>query len=221
MARAPEMHDSTSIALIVALKAEVPQFLERTSDVSGCRVQVLISGMGQDRARRATEELCASSRPDLLLHLGFCAGVQEGLSLGELVLARRVLFRGREIDADLELVAAAQVAAARVAAVGLYAHTGVLETRTWPVLSRRGILPEVLGVDMEAFAVVEAGRARGVPCLVAKVISDIPPMRIGYGTGRQLLGMMSHHPQVRRNLDSFARVLFTALAQEKPRSQLD
>lgn len=163
------------------MRAEVPPLFpvaERgaisTHALGRATVGLIVSGVGPRRARAAAERLCREFQPDYLVSLGVCGGVADGLAVGDLVVADEVA-RGRErIDLAGSRLDEAIAVARRV---GGPVHVGAVRTYERPLLSRRGLSGLVLGADMEAYAVAQVARERGLPVVVVKAISDIVPDR--------------------------------------------
>jgi nucleoside phosphorylase len=165
-----------NIGLIVAMRAEVPYMLKNPNgiyQIGDNVVRVAISGIGQKKARRATQRLCTGSLgflPDLLINSGFCGAVRYKLDIGHLVIANRLAYQGREIQLENSPVEKI---------VGLLEkseyHVGMLQTFNWPVLSRSMVTGDALAVDMESFAIAITAAKYQIPVVVIKAVSDIVP----------------------------------------------
>jgi len=170
----------TDIALIVAMRSEVPPVLKHTSGI--CRIgnnaiRLAVSGIGPKRARRATQQVCTGSlgfRPDLLINAGFCGAVQNELDVGQLIIADLIAYRDRVIRPANSLI---EKAAGLLA--GSEYQIGKLQTFKWPVLSRAGVSGETLAVDMESFAIAQTAATHQIPAIIIKAVSDIVPQQAG------------------------------------------
>ena len=167
------------IALIVAMRSEVPQILRETTGVyragNNC-IGLAVSGVGLRNARRAARQVCNGSlgfQPDILINSGFCGAVQDGLDIGHLVLADRLAHRELEIKSRIRVDKAKSGFSA-----GLECHVGKLQTFGWPVLSRTRVHGDALAVDMEAFGVAQTAAKYRIPLLIIKAVSDIVPEQI-------------------------------------------
>jgi len=194
-----------------ALQSELPRFLSTGHPLrcGSLEASTLVTGMGMRRARRATIAAIDRERPELLLHIGFCGAVQDGLKPGDLLLASEVV--GDNQALDLRSVA---IPEAREVAAGLAMHVGRLQTRRWPTVSRRRVCPGALAVDMESFAIAQVGIERGLRTVVVKAVSDLVPKRLGPGVLRQLIGLTTGHRQAKDSLEQYVRQLLNALSAD-------
>ena len=168
-----------NIALIVAMRSEVPHALRKTNgtyQVGQNAISLIISGVGLKRASKAAQRVCCGSlgfHSDFLIHTGFCGAVGKGLDVGHLVIAGRLAHREREIHlchSSVEKVA------------GLLKeteyHIGKLQSFNWPVLARSWVPRDTLAVDMESFAIAQTAAKHRIPLVVIKAVSDIVPEQI-------------------------------------------
>jgi nucleoside phosphorylase len=165
-----------NIGLIVALRAEVPYMLKTTTgiyQIGNNAIKVAVSGIGLNRARRATQQVCTGSLgflPDLLINSGFCGAVRNKLDIGHLIIANRLAYRDREIQLEISPIQKV---------VDLLAesecHVGKLQTFNWPVLSRARVVGDTLAVDMESFAIAQTAANYQIPAIIIKAVSDIVP----------------------------------------------
>ena len=168
-----------NIALIVAMRSEVPHILRETTgtyQVGNNAVGLAISGVGLKRAHNAAQQVCGGSlgfHPDLLINSGFCGAVGKGLDVGHLVIADRLAHREREIQLGnwaIEKVA-------DLLEKSEY-HVGKLQTFNWPVLSRSRVPRDTLAVDMESFAIAQTAAKYRIPMVIIKAVSDVVPEHI-------------------------------------------
>jgi nucleoside phosphorylase len=168
------------IALLVAMRAEVPRIFKHTTGV--CRigdnaVRLVVTGIGPKKARRAARQVCTGSlgiRPDLLINAGFCGAVRNELDIGHLVVADLIAYRDRVIRPAISLI---EKTAGLLA--GPNFRVGKLQTFNWPVLSRGRVSDNTLAVDMESFAIAQTAAAHQIPAIIIKAVSDIVPQHAG------------------------------------------
>jgi len=169
-----------NIALIVAMRTEMPYGLKDAGgiyQIGNNTIRIAVSGIGPKRACRAAQQMCAGSpgyHPDLLINAGFCGAVINELQVGDLIIANRLAYRGREIQLNnspieklIDLFAGSEY------------RVGKLQTFNWPVLSRAGVFGDTLAVDMESFAIARTAAKYQVPALIIKAVSDIVPQHAG------------------------------------------
>jgi len=169
-----------NIALIVAMRTELPYGFKDAGgiyQIGNNVIRVAVSGIGPNRARRTAQRMCAGLpgyHPDLLINAGFCGAVIDELQVGHLIIANRLAYRDREIqlnNSPTEKIVALFA--------GFKYRVGKLQTFSWPVLSRAGVVGDTLAVDMEAFAIARTAAMYQVPSLVIKAVSDIVPQHAG------------------------------------------
>ena len=83
------------IAIVAAMKDEVRRLGSLRRTAKG-QASVTVSGVGKEKALAAASSLCdGDSPPSLVLSIGFSGALSDDLSVGDLVLARRLLSTGR------------------------------------------------------------------------------------------------------------------------------
>ena len=196
----------SNVGLLIATKMEVPNIFRSMSSVypiGDSEIHMVVSGMGQKKARRAAEYLCRESHPDYLMMLGVCGGTRDDLDIGHIIIADRVIYGREEIELDSiywdNVVEALQ---------DMQYHKGTFQTFDRPVLSRGKVSKDTLAVDMEAFAVADIGRNYGVPTVVIKAVSDVVPQRIGVHTLQNLINFRRYITRAKVQLDTFAERYF-------------
>jgi len=214
----PARDDGPRVGVVIAMRAEATALFASpavgsitTYVTERGTVGLLISGIGARRARAAAERLCAQFRPNYLVSLGVCGAVDERLAVGDLVVADRVL-RGGDSVALASPHAKEALAVARQA--GGTAHLGAVQTFDRPLLSRHGLGPGVLGVDIECYAVAEVAHEHGLPAVAVKAISDVVPER---ATPRTVSAWLWHFRAgfavARLALAGFADLYFRAVSR--------
>jgi nucleoside phosphorylase len=168
------------IALLVAMRTEVPHMLKNTTGIyriGDNAIRLAVTGIGPKKARRTTQQVCTGSIgfiPDLLINSGFCGAVRNDLNIGHLIIANLIAYRDREMQLEnspIEKVA-------HLSAGSEY-QVGKLQTFNWPVLSRARVSGETLAVDMESFAIAQTAATYQIPAIIIKAVSDIVPQHAG------------------------------------------
>ena len=165
-----------NIALIVAMRNEIPPMLKNTTgifQIGDNAVSVAVSGVGLRKARRATRKVCTGSLgflPDLLMNLGICGAVGKKLNIGHLIVANRLAYGDREIQLEKTLIEKV----VNYLAESEY-HVGKLQSFNWPVLSRARVAGDTLAVDMESFAIAQTAAEYRMPAIIIKSVSDLVP----------------------------------------------
>jgi adenosylhomocysteine nucleosidase len=177
------------ILITAALECELRPFRRLApSDVA-----LLPTGIGRGAVERALSAFLAEHRPqiELLISCGFAGGLVPGLRPGELVLAERLLWAGREIKVERELLLQASQALEP-----LEARHGPILTVTEPIRdveekARLGRDSGALVVEMEAFWAAKIAQDHRVPFLAVKAVLDplerpLPEFVTAVGLGGEL-----------------------------------
>ena len=172
------------VLIVTALPEERKAILGRAQDlrrdpttdaqasIGDAMVAIAATGDGAWAAESGAGELCDALRPVALVGAGVAGALSPGLSVGDLVVGRRILdSRGEAPAPDAGFVDRA----VRVGAV-----SGTLLTLERPAVARseKAALAESLGedgpgaVDMESAGWARAAAARRIPYLVVRSISD-------------------------------------------------
>ncbi len=198
----------SNIAILVAGRFEIPPCLDACTpgvwkNVAGHRIQLIVSGVGRTKASAATQRICTELRPDLILVLGICGGVQSSAAIGDVLIADRVSYRFNCITIDHieRAINCMRRSATRY-------RTGGIETFDRPVTSVAMVAKATtIGVDMESYAVVEIAQHYEIPILVVKTISDILPERqpLLFPVVRLLIRIIGNYVfrDVAKNLNTF------------------
>ncbi len=193
------------IGIVCALHMELGPFLNRCEKVrkytggdftfrggryDKIRVAVVESGVGFERARRATRALVDAHSPPWILSCGFCGALRPGMKRGDVVMADSVAdTHGQMLAFDLKMPPPPP---------GL--HIGRLLTADHIVreIDEKRDLAERFGaiaVDMESLAVAQVCRDTGTKFLAVRAVSDdlsadLPPEVISVTgtTGSKRLG---------------------------------
>ncbi len=131
-------------------------------------VEVILTGVGWDSARRAMEAVMDSSY-SLCISSGFAGGLKPGCAVGDLLAAKsvRTAENSGALQCNAEFVAEAEESGARRVETLLSAEA-VASTAT-----QKAALADIAdAVDMESYAIVAAAQRCNVPAVVIRAISD-------------------------------------------------
>lgn len=128
--------------------------------LSGVPVGVLTTGVGPRRAAARCDRALADWPATGVVNLGTCGALDDALEIGEVVRVGRVLDEDG-LDAPLDASGPPRPTLITV-------RRGVWDPRTRADLALRGARI----CDMEAAAILGCCRARGLPLVVVKVVSD-------------------------------------------------
>lgn len=191
-----------SIGVVAAMPQEIAPLLRRfpgyqRERAAGCNlyrfqvaevpVWLIESGMGPDHAAAATALLIEAAHPTLILNFGFAGGVLPGVAVGELVLAKQVLFLkdGRlsqvpNPDARLGTLVADALAGAPVTF-----RRGTFVTAA--VITEKGAVAKLLQpgdahpvLEMETAAILHVATGAGIPVVAMRGVSDAADEELGF-----------------------------------------
>ena len=153
-------------------------------------VRVVKTPMGA----RATEALSEwdgrLGAGDLLVSSGFCGGLAAGLQTGDVVLADRIRWRGRDVALDPALLERARRVLGDASHVGLCAvRDEVVETREE---KRRLAETGAIAVDMESGSLADWAAEQGVGFLVLRAVLD--PVDLAVSIPGASAGSVLRHP---------------------------
>ena len=143
-------------------RKDAVSFLYETPEL---RVTLHHCGIGADSARRTAEGVFDAGA-DLLVLAGFCGGLNQNLSLGDVVVDNQLTVPG-----FVEQIT--RIAGTR----GIRFHTGTILTSSTLVTDPEekailGIQTGAMAVDMEGAGVLDLCRERNVPFLSFRTVSD-------------------------------------------------
>jgi len=154
-----------------AVTTECPAFVERIGRLDGHPVLVAESGVGQERARQAAEDLIRIHHPRWIIATGFAGALVEELQRGHILMADTLVdVQHQSLDVGF------RVAPETVQATpGL--HVGRLVTVDQLVRKREdkqqlAAQYGAVACDMETMAVAQVCREQQVRFLAVRVISD-------------------------------------------------
>ena len=200
----------SNIALIVAMRTEIPHMLKNTNGVfqTGDKaIRLAVSGIGPKKSRRTTQQVCTGSLgyiPDLLINAGFCGAARNEINIGHLIIANLLGYRDRVIQLDNS-----PIEKIGNLLLGSEYRIGKLQTFNWPVLSRARVSGDALAVDMESFAIAQTAATYQIPAIIIKAVSDIVPQHAGLFTLLTLLrNIKSDTRKARAGLSMIVKKIF-------------
>jgi len=131
-------------------------------------VDVVLTGVGWDNARRAMEAVMDSSY-SLCISSGFAGGLKSGCAVGDLLAAKsvRTAAKSGALQCNSEFLAEAEACGSRRVETLLSAEA-IASTAT-----QKAALADIAdAVDMESYAIVAAAQRCNVPAVVIRAISD-------------------------------------------------
>ena len=168
---------TTDIGFVFALPMEAAGIIDRLTDCQTTigdgrkfhtgrlrqfRVAVVESGVGQEKAGRATDALIGSFRPKRLISAGYSGALSEKLKRFSIRIPTAVVRASDAKRIDLQPEAAN--------AVVLLTTDGVIATAKRK--KSLGTTYQAALVDMETFAVAERCQTHGVPFLSVRIVLD-------------------------------------------------
>jgi adenosylhomocysteine nucleosidase len=212
------------IAITFALPTESSAFLRRVGKktteshngvttvcgwIKNKEIVILHTGVGEKICRYRLENLLQETRVTFLIGSGFAGAVREDLQVGDLILA--------ENFSDPQLLSVAQriLKNRAVHTAKLFSSKTIIDS-----LPERSAMAQRHGaaaVDMESEIIANACRARGIPLLSLRVISDtstesLPaPPNVLFDVKKQKTSFLKlslyllKHPNANRRLFRFAR----------------
>jgi adenosylhomocysteine nucleosidase len=158
---------------------------------SGKDISLIESGIGATRAAQATRALIDAAAPGVLLNFGFGGAVLPGPSVGDIVVADRLLFFKERLFANQAGLAPAltdELAATlegNCQGTGYRIHRGTFVT-TGEIVGKgmlAGLLPAGTAnpvLEMETTGVARVASERKVPLVAVRAISDGADEELGF-----------------------------------------
>ena len=135
---------------------------------------VIVSGVGPGAAAEAAKRLCEEFRPTFIFSSGMCAGSDDDLSAGEIILPAKVVSGSDREGISLVSPYRGPIEK-KLSRAGVDYRTGKLKTFESIVTSRKGLEGDVVAVDMESYAIARVADSNGIPLVIARAVSDILP----------------------------------------------
>jgi adenosylhomocysteine nucleosidase len=169
------------VGLISAMRCEIPDLITygKSKRVQNFKLEdydigVILSGIGPEKAANATKILCSEFNPDYIIFLGFCGAAQKGINMGDLVVADKIHYNGNEISLKSSQLKDVKRC---LSTHTIPHHIGKLQTFDHPVLSKKEVLDDAIGVDMESYIIFQKAREHNIPSVIIRSVSDIIPER--------------------------------------------
>lgn len=176
-----------------------PAFVERspygeffTTTITDHPVVVAHGGWGKIRAAASTEHAIERWRPQLLINLGTCGGIQGQVSIGERLLITSAITYDigeaigdpeealAEYATEIDLSWATEPFPVRVRRTHLLSADRDLVPSEIPALVRRY---SAVAADWESGAIAYVAKRRGVPLLILRGVSDLVNVSVGQAVG--------------------------------------
>lgn len=165
------MPEGGPIVILTALEEELEGVRRSLPESAG--LVSTATGDGPRRAASGAARFLERHRPSAVIGAGLAGALTPGLSVGDIIVSRRV--RGEVGD-----IATPDPSLLRRGLAGGGATAGTLVTVDRPIVSRaaKAVLAatavggEVLAADMESAAWAREASARGIPYVVVRVVSD-------------------------------------------------
>ena len=171
------------IGLVCALPLELSEFLARCSKVKTytggrftfrggyygkIRIAIVESGLGPNRAERATAALLDAHQPRWIVSTGFCGALIPGLQIGQIVVANEVTtIQGDSLKIDVGMT----TDPSRGLAVG---RTLTVDKMVRKIAEKQRLAEktDAIAVDMETYAIAALCRERKERFLAVRAVSD-------------------------------------------------
>jgi adenosylhomocysteine nucleosidase len=152
------------------IRTEGSGFVAREGGLDGRRIVIVESGVGRQRASRATEALIVGHRPRWIVSAGFAGGLDDRLKQGDILMADSIADTGtKQLAIDFKLSGESQTSG-RVHVGRLLTVERVIRD---PAEKRDlGQRHGALAVDMESIGVAEVCQTEKVRFLSIRVIID-------------------------------------------------
>jgi adenosylhomocysteine nucleosidase len=169
------MTDRTEVAIIAAMEREIAPLIRGWEMILGPRyrffehgnVIAFAGGIGPEAARAAADTVLTFRQPSLIISAGFAGALRESMPVGTVVVPTKVLAAGNEQTFRIE--------GGEGTLVSVDSIVDPAEKRNLATKYAADV------VDMEAAAVAEVARNRGVRFAAVKAVSDsarfeLPPL---------------------------------------------
>ena len=163
-----------------------------TTTISEHPVVFAHGGWGKIRAAASTEHAIERWRPQLLINLGTCGGIEGQVSIGERLLITRAITYDigeaigdpeealAEYATEIDLSWATEPFPVRVRRTHLLSADRDLVPSEIPALIRRY---SAVAADWESGAIAYVAKRRGVPLLILRGVSDLVNVSVGQAVG--------------------------------------
>jgi len=153
-------------------------FPHQVGQVGGLELHLIETGVGPERARKASEMALLALAPDALLSTGY-AGALGIAAVGEVILGTTVIDWTEEeshtaIQADPAWLGSARVAARNAGTEWTQGPLVTVKHVVWRASEKQALggVSGAIAVDMESAVIAKAAATAGIPFLVVRAISD-------------------------------------------------
>jgi nucleoside phosphorylase len=137
------------------------------SEIGSITVDFVVTGMGAENATRCAEILMCEPY-DVVIAAGFAGALRSELNAGDVIVSTKLQHQSPEtIISNTDLVALAAANGATVIETLLS-----VDTIAATAAEKSQLAPFANAADMESFAILSAARARAIPVVAIRVISD-------------------------------------------------
>jgi adenosylhomocysteine nucleosidase len=153
-------------------------FPHQVGQVGGLELHLIETGVGPERARKASETALLALAPDALISTGY-AGALGVAAVGEVILGTTVVDWTEEdphtlFQASPDLLGSARVAARNAGTGWTQGPVVTVKKVLWRASEKQalGVVSGAVAVDMESAVIAKAATTAGVPFLVVRAVSD-------------------------------------------------
>jgi adenosylhomocysteine nucleosidase len=158
------------------------QFSVCHGEYNGKNVMLVITGMGRERAERATQMVLQSNPLTLLVSLGFAGALNPGLAAGDIILCSGIHCRDGNGNKTVSYIRSSDngihaLLSRRLESESISFHTGEVVSVMQPMQNAedRAALRQEFNaeiVDMESYWIASIAAQRKVPFLALRAVSD-------------------------------------------------
>ena len=231
------------ILIIAALKEELKElkgyikdpkqtsykdFIFHIGKIKENRVLVVQSGVGMDRAARATLSALELITPSCIVTIGFCGATRRGLKVSDIVISQKLIFNHREdseyFESNKELIELAQSISKPKPLIGttLTTHRPIYRSEIKQALGQR---TNALALNMEGHAIAHVAKSANIPFIEIRSVLDLAEedlphpfedLKLPYFKRQyMILKMMRHAIRARKTLTPFVIKLLQAFQNQK------
>ena len=231
------------ILIIAALKEELKElkgyvkdpkhtsykdFIFLIGKIKENRVLVVQSGVGMDRASRATQAALELITPSCIVTIGFCGATRRGLKVSDIIISQKLIFNHSEdsqfCESDSQLIELAQTIQKPKPLIGttLTTHRPIYRSEIKQALGQR---TNALALNMEGHAVACVAKNAKIPFIEIRSVLDMAEedlphpfedLKLPYFKRQFMnLKMMRHATRARKTLTPFVIKFLQAFKNQK------
>ncbi|HLD74916.1 MAG TPA: hypothetical protein VJB34_08465 [Bdellovibrionota bacterium] len=220
-----------TILIIAALKEELKElkgyvknskqtsykdFIFLLGKIKETKVLVVQSGIGMDRAARATQAALELINPSCIVTIGFCGATRRGLKVSDIVISQKLIFNHSEesqsYESNAQLIEVAESISKPKPLVGttLTTHRPIYRSEIKQALGQR---TNALALNMEGHAVACVAKQANIPFIEIRSVLDMAEedlphpfedLKLPYFKRQFMnLKMMRHATRARKTLTPF------------------